>query len=349
MFNTDAKYPFWKTRPEQVRDMLHSLQKGRVHTLCTSAGGHEIPYVTYGEKPDYRGTANYNSACGARNPVYYANREGKSPTLMLIGATHGQEVEGVMGIMNLLSLLETGRDLRGMEVPSLTEAWEACVCRLVIVPIYNMDGRVRCEPDSMLEEPPESLRYHGQGTWKDGSLCGWPECKTIHPLKEAAGFLGAYYNDDGVNLMHDDQFCPMAEETKALLRLARDEAPECVIGLHGGSNSTNMLLQPDYVPGYIHRGVYQLALAVEELQKKNGLKSYVVPEKQTLEAFPPPSFNLTSALHHVCGAISSTYESNEGLLDKNQFTAEEILLHHYCLFEAMFRRPWRGLNAFFGA
>ncbi|MBQ3179036.1 MAG: hypothetical protein IJB52_14535, partial [Clostridia bacterium] len=73
-----------------------------------------------------------------------------------------------------------------------------------------------------------------------------------------------------------------------------------------------------------------------------------VPEKQTLEAFPPPSFNLTSALHHVCGAISSTYESNEGLLDKNRFTAEEILLHHYCLFEAMFHRPWRGLNAFFG-
>jgi hypothetical protein len=347
MFNTDSVYPFWKTKPEQVWEMLHSLKKGQVHTLCTSAGGHEIPYVTYGEKEDYRGTANYNSACGARNPRYYADRNGKRPTLMIVGATHAQELEGVAGLMNLFSLLETGRDLRGMEVPSLLQAWEAFGGRLVIVPIYNMDGRMRCEPDSMLEEPPESLRYHGQGTWKDGSLCGWPDCKMIHPLKDAVDFLGAYYNDDGVNLMHDDQFCPMAEETKAILKLAREEAPECIIGLHGGSNSTNMLLQPDYVPDYIHRGVYLLAQAVAELQTANGLKTYVVPERQKLEVFPPPSFNLTSAFHHVCGALTSTYESNEGLIDKNQFTAEEILIHHYCLFEAMFKRPWRGMVPFF--
>ena len=59
MFNTDAVYPFWKTKPEQVQQMLASLQKGKVHTLCISAGGHEIPYVTYGEKPDYKGKANH--------------------------------------------------------------------------------------------------------------------------------------------------------------------------------------------------------------------------------------------------------------------------------------------------
>jgi len=59
------------------------------------------------------------------------------------------------------------------------------------------------------------------------------------------------------------------------------------------------------------------------------------------EGTPPPSFNLTSALHPVCGAVSSTYESNEGLADRNAFTAEEILLHHYCLFEAMFGLAWR--------
>ena len=78
--------------------------------------------------------------------------------------------------------------------------------------------------------------------------------------------------------------------------------------------------------------IYLLAQAVAELQTASGLKSYVVPEKQKPESFPPPSFNLTSAFHHVCGALTSTYESNEGLLDKNQFTAEEILIHHYCLF-----------------
>ena len=37
-----------------------------------------------------------------------------------------------------------------------------------------------------------------------------------------------------------------------------------------------------------------------------------------------------------CGAISATFESNEGLADRNAFTAEEILLHHYSLFRAIF-------------
>ena len=57
--------------------------------------------------------------------------------------------------------------------------------------------------------------------------------------------------------------------------------------------------------------------------------------------FPPPSFNLTTAIYHVCGAVTSTYESNEGLIANNQFTAEEILLHHYCLFESMLNLAWR--------
>ena len=38
------------------------------------------------------------------------------------------------------------------------------------------------------------------------------------------GILGAYFNDDGVNPMHDDFFLPMASETEAILRLAREEA-----------------------------------------------------------------------------------------------------------------------------
>jgi hypothetical protein len=242
---------------------------------------------------------------------------------------------------NLISLLETGRDLGGREVPSLLDAFERADCRLVIIPVYNIDGRARCVPDSMIGEPPESLRYHGQGTWRDGSLCGWPDCKKIHPIRDAAGFLGAYYNDDGVNLRHDNFFAPMAPETAALLRLADAEAPECVIGLHGGSNSTNELLQPSYTTLENRKAVHRLAEAVAALQTAHGLKSHVHPVRETAEGTPPPSFNLTTAIYHVCGAVTSTYESNEGLIANNQFTAEEILLHHYCLFESMLALAWR--------
>jgi len=87
------------------------------------------------------------------------------------------------------------------------------------------------------------------------------------------------------------------------------------------------------------RELFALASEVAANQTALGLKTKVnlIPEA---EKKTPPSFNLTTALHHVCGAVSSTYESNEGLVDKNAFTAEEILLHHYCLFKGMFEHKW---------
>ena len=336
MTDTYKKYPFWRTGYEDAEKLMASAKRGERHTLCTSAGGHEIHYLTYGEKIDYKRTANFSSACGAKDPKYYADREGKPQTIFLFGATHGQETEGVCGLLNLISLLETGRDLGGLEVPSLTEAFNNSGARLIILPIYNVDGRIRCVPDSMIEEPPDSLRYHGQGTWKDGTLCGWPQCKTVHPIKNAVDFLGAYYNDDGVNLMHDNFFAPMAQETRALLALADEEQPNLCIGLHGGSNSTSELLQPSYVPDYLREGVHMLAVRHANLAAAHGLKTHVRPVPTKIESFPPPSFNLTSALSHVCGAVSATFESNEGLADNNAFTALQILQHHYCLFEACF-------------
>jgi len=255
-------------------------------------------------------------------------------TLMLIGATHGQETEGVAAILNLISVLETGADLRGRAVPAMLEPFLRHNPRLILIPVYNVDGRARCVPDSMIGEPPLSLRYHGQGTWKDGGYCGWPECKKVHPIREHADHLGSYFNDDGVNLMLDNFFVPMAEETKALLRLCDEEAPECTLVLHGGSNITNVLIQPEYVPVYIKEGIHRLALDTAKRESALGLPGNV---RRVAEAanYPPPAFYLPDAIHHITGGYVSYYESNEGLLDRNAFTPEEILLHHYCLFASM--------------
>ena len=335
MKNTYLKYPFWVTEQEKVFGILDRYAER--HVLCKSAGGREIPYYTLGEKPDYHSQANYSSACGAGNPGFYADKKGKRPAYMLIGATHGMETEGIMAVTNLVSLIGTGRDLAGEERPSLVESYLKSDCRLVIVPIYNLDGRSRCELDSMLDEPMRNLRYYSQGTWKDGSLCGWPGCKAVHPIKDAVDYLGAYYNDDGVNLMHDNFFCPMAKETAALMKLCSDEAPDIVIGLHGGDNTTNVLLQPSYTPDYIRQAVWKLAKETERIAAGFGLTCRIAEPRKTVESYPPPPFNLTSAIHHVCGAVSSTYESNQGLTEDNSFSAEDILLHHYALFEAIFR------------
>ena len=91
----------------------------------------------------------------------------------------------------------------------------------------------------------------------------------------------------------------------------------------------------------IREEVYTLGCEGAELAKRLGLKTQVLPVKTAVEGYPPPTFNLTSAIFHVCGAVTSTYESNEGLAEDNQFTAEEILLHHYCLFASMFSHDWR--------
>ncbi len=339
MIDTYKVYPFWRSRISDVDEMLDSARRGKTGILCTSAGGRTIRTISYGEKPDLCRRANYVSACGAKDTRFYADREGKSPVIMLIGATHGQETEGVAALMNLISLLETGKDLRGVAIPSITEAYTRTAPRLVIIPIYNIDGRVRCVPDSMIGEPHSGLRYHGQGTWKDGTLCGWPECKSVHPIRDAVDHLGAYYNDDGVNLMADNFFAPMAEETRALLKLCDEEAPECVIGLHGGENTTNEFLHTDYVSKRAREGLVRLARDVAYRQKARGLQTRVHPVPAEPDA--PPAFNLSSALHHVSGAVSSTYESNEGLAEKYALSAEEILLHHYCLFESLFRLAWR--------
>ena len=339
MIDTYKTYPFWRTDIDYVNAALDAAKIGRVHTLCTSAGGREIRYITYGEKEDYGRTANYSSACGARDPKYYADREGKRPTILLIGSTHGGEKEGVAALMNLISLMETGKDLLGESVPAITEEYASLQPRLVIVPIYNIDGHVRCVPDSMLGDSHATVRHYDQGNWTDGTFCEWPDVKKIHPIRDVS-YLGAYFNDDGINLMHDNFFAPMAEETKAMFRLADEEAPECVIGLHGGSNITNCLLQPDYVPVYTKEAVHRLALDIAERQTARGLLSRVEAVKGEA-GYPPPSFNLTSALHHVCGAVSSTYESNMGMSIPNACTAEEILLHHYCLFESLMTLAWR--------
>ncbi len=328
---------FWKTDLEYIEKTYFDAKNcSEKRVLCKSAGDRPVYMLAYGEKKKL-GSANYSSALGGRDKGCFSP-SGQKPCVILIGAVHGQETEGVAAISNLISLLETGRDLAGKENDKLLSL--ARSIRLVLVPVANVDGRARVVPDSMIGRTFEELRYWGQGTWRDGSLCGWPECKRIHPIKDAAGFIGGYYNDDGINLMHDNFFHPMARETQAILDLCENEAADFVLHLHGGGNIKGGMLPTDYVTAECSQTIDKLYQRCQAIGDIEGLEFFHGAIPGVPSGANPPSFNLVSATHHVCGAVAACYESNEAILDEPgsnvRLTYEQILRMHEILFEECF-------------
>jgi hypothetical protein len=260
---------FYKSKLTDIDQELEHVQAGNVESIATSPGGLPVYAVYYGEKEDFQSQANYNSAIGARNPEYYAKKSKEAkPVIFFIGPVHGQEAEGIVGLVNLIHIAETGKDHRGKEWQELNEYFKQC--RVIIIPCGNPDGRKRCPYDSFVGLPVETMTRYGQGTRKDGTSWGWPLAKSLHPMKGDAGILGAYFNNNGINIMHDDFFFPMAEETKSILKVARDEAPDMTVSLHSHAQPP-FILQPAYVPFFIKEKVAVLANNLNKRYQELGL------------------------------------------------------------------------------
>ncbi len=212
---------FWFGDVAGLDERLASLRAGEVSVIATSPGRRPIYLVTYGEHEPVSSQANFNSAVAAREPSAYMDKAARArPVLFLVGSVHGHEVEGLTGLMNFIHVMETGADLRGKAQAELKELGERC--RLLIIPAGNPDGVARFEPRSLHGLEGDDIRFWGQGTWSDGWLCGWPQCKRLHPMRgDQVGFLGCYYDDAGVNPMHDEFTRPMGISAPAILDVAR--------------------------------------------------------------------------------------------------------------------------------
>lgn len=311
---------FYKSRLMDVELGLADVKLGEVKSVTESPGGLPVYAVCYGAKDDFHSQANYNSAVAARNPGFYARKtKAVKPVVFFLGPVHGQEAEGIAGLVNLIRVAETGKDYRGKEWPDLKSNFDKC--RVIIIPCANPDGRKRCPYDSFVGLPGEIMTKYGQGTHKDGTLWRWPQAKSLHPMKGDVGILGAYFNNDGINMMHDDFFFPKAEETKTVLKIARDEVPDMTVSLHS-HNYPPCILQPAHVPYFIKERVAVLANRLNKHYKNLGLP-YMTDGWQSKaqvddEKFPPrSSFNLISALHHISGSMSFTFECCHGSMDDN--------------------------------
>lgn len=336
---------WWKGGIQDVADTIKLVKKGVVELLCETPGKRPVYMVRYGRKNQLNRTANYSSAMGSGNYNCYADKSGADyvPTVAIIGAEHGGEFEGTVAINNLIKNIETGTDYAGNQNKELIAALEGI--NLLLIPCVNMDGRARIPLKTFVGQSYESFRYYSQGTWKDGSLCLHSGCKQVHPIKEASGFIGGYFNDDGVNVVHDNFFFPMANETKALLKLADEYVPDISLHLHGGGNSRQQFYQFDFMPKRVKDKIRRLSELVAEASDKAGLLEHYYQREVAgnEDTDKEPSFNLQSAWTALCGEPAIVYESNQGLFFeegrygwKQSYSFEEIYQHHMILFQTTF-------------
>lgn len=303
--------PFWVSTVDDVASFLKAkVTKGALHTIGQSAGGRVLYAVTYGDARQGKGTSTFSGSLGFRDVRAYLGPDWKRTVYAVTAGIHGGEFEGVVGTVNLISVLETGKDLRGKAWPRLQQA-ASKLGRIVLVPMLNPDGRARV-PVRMLADYGADFKigeYLNTGGKLDGSLIGWPGCKQHIPLDfRTVQFPGGYPNDAGVNIMHDDFMGQVQPETRALLTLFAAERPDLTLDMHTGARFFKLLrpncesvLSPVF-DSYYRRLLTRLTM--EGLQANRNVEEQSDPSK--LRAFDA---NLNTALNLHCGTLCLTPES----------------------------------------
>lgn len=330
---------FWKCNLSHIEEELRCVTQGKIQTIAKSPGGLPIYSITYEEKHNLYSQANYNSAVAARNPAYYAKKDSSTkPVVFFLGPVHGHEIEGIVGLVNLIHVAETGIDHRGKDWAEIRNKIQQC--RVIIVPCANPDGRKRCPYDSFVGLSTGVMTKYGQGTRKDGTLYDWPGAKAVHPMKGDVEILGAYFNDNGINPMHDDFFAPMADETRAIIEIARAEAPDMSVSLHSHENKP-IILQASYVPYFMKKRIMDFSSRLKKRYEKENLPyGRVIQPAIEDKEFPPRTyFNLISALHHVSGTMAFVFECSHGSVSedvpKSIVNHEQILDIQLILYDEM--------------
>jgi hypothetical protein len=292
--------------------------------------------VTYGQQEKLGHKANFNSAIGGRDPAAYMDKKAREkPVILFVGPVHGAEVEALTGLVNFINIMESGEDLRGKQQSELRALGRQC--RLLIIPDGNPDGIARFEPRSLCDTEGIDLRFWGQGTWSDNTFCGWPQSKRRHPMVgDDVGFLGCYFNDKGINPMHDEFFDPMGPEAPAILKVAAEEGPDLAVSLHSHENKP-AVLRPAYVTTEVQQDIRSLAERCYKILTGRGLPHGGLFEVKSEGGKNPSPFNLTSAMYHVSGASSFTFECPHGLKDGCRVDFGQILDIQLSLYEAMIR------------
>ena len=302
---------FWISTVDGVFGFLDQrVHKGNVLQIGTTAGGRRMRAVFFGQPRGPQGPTTFSGSLGFGDVRAFIGPDYDKKVYMAMGSVHGGEIEGIVGLVNLISVLETGNDLRGKAWPEIT-ADAAKLDRIILIPITNVDGRARV-PFRMLRNwgpNTEVQEYFNTGGLKNGKLLGYPNCKQYIPLDfSTVGFPGGYPNDAGVNIQHDDFFGHPQPETRALLDLTARERPDLILNMHTGGVFMAMAREfnePSLTPAMdeLYRRVHT-ALTLAKLKATDDVAREADPSKQRLGVF-----NLDTALNLNSGALAMLIES----------------------------------------
>lgn len=318
---------FWRS---QWSDVVAQAAESSCEIIGRSAGGSEIPAFCYGELEPVTSTATISSAMASGRPgCFYDPQQRKKPSLALIGSIHGGETEGIAFCLNLIRLLETGRDWQGCAWSELKKTMEQF--RLTIVPCLNPDGRQTAAVHHLNGAELEDLFLVQQGLLADGTPFQGRKVMETQPIPPGfLQFMGGYYNADGVNLQVDDFFGPgIAPENAAIQSLFRREIPDAFLSMHAHGASAAFLTPNAFLsPGYQRKQIEAAGFILSKLHGQQIL--FKTPGEI---AVPPWSFSFQHWLHHMTGATPLLFEFCHGMKIHPAGLAD-ILKTGFVVFEA---------------
>jgi hypothetical protein len=310
---------FWLSDFDQfIKFAERVVNLGQIEVMGNSAGGRRLISISYGEKEPVFSPANRSSALASRCPESYFNPlDRKKSVVVIISTIHGAEMEGMVSLVNLINIMETGQDLRGKPWVKLQEL--ASKVRLVLVPVVNPDGRVRSRVSNLIGSDIDDIWYYGQGALKNGDILRWPACKEEHPrIVEKMEFLGGYYNDNGYNIQHDNIYGTRQPETEALLNLVLEEIPDLFLSFHSCDIGPRFLVPDDGIGIEYQLKQAQVSAVATNRLYNDGYEPYWPP------CVPLGRTHLQTAINDATGALPLLLEMPHGCVNK-PYTFDQIV------------------------
>ena len=111
--NLEPRPDFWKVRPNEIIDVCKSVKRGHSEIIATTPGGFPVYAVFYGDFTEAPPQTNWSAGSSSTTYKSYVGDKPDKQTILFCAGIHGAEAECVAAAVNLIQMLETGKDFRG--------------------------------------------------------------------------------------------------------------------------------------------------------------------------------------------------------------------------------------------